>query len=362
MAENSKIEWCDHTFNPWVGCTKVSPACDHCYAEGWAKRTGQAHLWDGDRRRTSAANWRQPILWNRKAKAAGVRARVFCASLADVFDNQVPAEWRRDLFDLIAETQHLDWLLLTKRPQNIARMIDDAARQREHLNPNYLWPWPNVWFGTTAENQEEADRRIPHLLSVPATKRFLSCEPLLGPVNIARWLPGSYECGAECGFRSATAPPAERCNHCEWEGEGAGEFCPECGGQDWTHVCPDCCSNVNTGHPDTPHINWVIVGGESGLNARPMHPDWPRSLLDQCQKARVPFFFKQWGEWAPYQDHCAWYQTARHSLPMLNWNGKAWTNEDLTDMPPDVLRVGKKRAGAMLDGREWREMPGEAAR
>lgn len=209
MAENSGIEWTDHTFNPWVGCTKVSPACDHCYAEGWAKRTGQSALWAGERRRTSEANWRDPLRWNRKAEAAGVRHRVFCASLADVADNKVPAEWRRDLFDLIAETPHLDWLLLTKRPQNIGKMVNYAARQRETLNPNYLWPWPNVWLGTTVENQEEADRRIPHLLAIPARVLFLSVEPMLGPVRPE--LDGIHWviCGGESG-------PGARPMHPDW--------------------------------------------------------------------------------------------------------------------------------------------------
>jgi protein gp37 len=150
MAETSKIEWTDATFNPWVGCTKISPACDHCYAEGWAKRAGNPELWQGERRRTSVANWRMPVKLNAKAMAEGRRRRVFCASLADVFDNQVPAEWRADLWALIRATPMLDWQLLTKRPQNIARM----------LPANWGKGWPNVWLGTTVENQTEANRRI----------------------------------------------------------------------------------------------------------------------------------------------------------------------------------------------------------
>jgi protein gp37 len=163
VAENSKIEWTDHTFNPWVGCTKVSPACDHCYAEGWAKRTGQAGLWNGERRRTSTANWRLPYKWNNAAPLSGPRPRVFCASLADVFDNQAAPEWRRDLWWLIRETPNLDWLLLTKRPQNIVKMLPD----------NWGEGYPNVWLGTTVENQTEAGRRIVALLEVPAVIHFL---------------------------------------------------------------------------------------------------------------------------------------------------------------------------------------------
>jgi protein gp37 len=234
---NSKIEWCDHTFNPWVGCTKISPACDHCYAEGWAKRTGGAALWQGERRRTSVQNWRQPLKWDRAAASAGVRAKVFCASLADVFDNQVPQEWRTDLWALIRSTPHLDWLLLTKRPQNIEKFVP------------FDWPdtgYQNVWLGTTVENQAEADRRIPHLLSVPARVRFLSCEPLLGSIEFS-----------DVSRRSDAARML--------------------------------------GKPALSGIHWVIAGGESGPGARPMHPAWARSLRDQCKAASVAFFMKQMG-------------------------------------------------------------------
>lgn len=206
MAENSKIEWTDHTFNPWVGCTKISPGCDHCYAEGWAKRTGGAALWQGERRRTTPDNWRKPLKWNAASFAANrsrpltglVRPRVFCASLADVFDNQVPDEWRRDLICLIADTPWLDWLLLTKRPQLVERMMPDRR-----------WSgWDHIWLGTTAENQAEADRRIPHLRAAPARTRFLSCEPLLEPVtpDLAGidWL----ICGGESGGGARNMDPA----------------------------------------------------------------------------------------------------------------------------------------------------------
>ena len=144
MAENTKIEWADHTFNPWTGCTKVGPGCDHCYAEGWAKRSGQVQWGHGAaRRRTSEANWKQPMRWNAEAERIGVRYRVFCASLADVFDNEVPAEWRADLFDLIAKTPNLDWLLVTKRVGNVERMVMDALRTmfiRTNQEPP-TWPW-----------------------------------------------------------------------------------------------------------------------------------------------------------------------------------------------------------------------------
>ena len=312
MGEATKIEWCDATFNAWVGCTKVSPACDHCYAEGWAKRTGHPELWQGDRRRTTSTNWREPIKWNKRAGAEGRRLRVFCSSLADVFDNQVPTRWRDDLWHRIEQTPNLDWLLLTKRPQNIAKMLPDP---RTGVKP---WGdgWPNVWLGTTVENQTEADRRIPHLLAASACVRFLSCEPLLGPVDLSRWLDRTV----------------------------AGRFHAE------------------------PILDWIITGGESGPGARPAHPHWFRSLRDQCQAAGVPFFFKQWGEWAPGE--CAgngqtrtervatlWEETAK----VARWDFGTITpkqGEELhTDDAPDVWRLGKKQAGAMLDGREWREFP-----
>src|ERR1700760_2747316 len=136
-----------YSFNPWVGCTKISPACDHCYAESWAKRTGNAALWNGERRRTTPLNWLQPLKWNRDARSSGVRRKVFCASLADVFDNQVPTLWRDDLWRLVYGTPDLDWILLTKRPQNISKMLPNHGGRP--------WPWPNVWLGTTVENQGE---------------------------------------------------------------------------------------------------------------------------------------------------------------------------------------------------------------
>ena len=207
MAENTKIEWATHTFNPFVGCTKVSPACDHCYAESWAKRTGQPQLWSGERRRTTESNWRQPLKWNSEARKSGTRPRVFCASLADVFDNQVPDEWRADLWRLIDRTPHLDWLLLTKRPQNIKKMLPNLGAT---FPP---WPWPHVWLGTTAESREELARRRGHLLNIDAAVHFLSCEPLLERV----WLPAKDTywhaldwviCGGESGGNARMMDPA----------------------------------------------------------------------------------------------------------------------------------------------------------
>ena len=332
MGENSRIEWCDHTFNPWLGCAKVSPACDNCYAEALMRRTGHPELWEGERRRTSPENWRLPPRWNKKAETAEIRPKVFCASMADIFDNKIPRRWRDDLWHLIAQTPHLDWLLLSKRPQNIAAMLPGASIGA----PEWGEGWPNVWLGTTVENQEEADRRIPRLLAVPAARHFLSCEPLLGPVDL--------------------------------EAVKAPSYVDEDDADGWTFDC------LNTGDyyrlngkegGEGPYrsasIDWVITGGETGPNARPSHPKWFQSLRDQCAAPDVPFFFKQWGEWTPGLN--VERQTGR--VRTAHWINDQWafSNEDLArtdghiDDEPDLYRVGKKKAGAFLDGHEHREFP-----
>lgn len=301
MAENSKIEWTHHTFNPWQGCQKVGPGCDHCYAEARDMRFTGGSMWGAHapRKRTSAANWRQPLKWDRDAAAAGERRRVFCASLADVFDNHasIQPDWRDDLWRLIEATPNLDWMLLTKRPGNIGNMLP-VPFDFERL-------YPNVWLGCTIVNQAEADRDIPKLLAVDAKVRFLSMEPLLGPVDL----------------RST----ADDC-------------------------LDDLCG-------DRAAIDLVIVGGESGPGARPMHPDWARSLRDQCQAAGVAFHFKQWGEWQP-RDRC---------LPRADGEVTVWPNgstgggnaNDNGGAGWPSLRLGKKRAGRLLDGRTWDLMPGD---
>ena len=227
MAEHSTIEWTNHTFNPWWGCTKVSPACDHCYAEVWAKRTGH-DVWGakGQRRFLSDATWEQPLRWDRAAARSGRRMRVFCASMADVFEWGHGLRAARDrLWALIERTPHLDWLLLTKRPHLVRRLAPWNGR----------WP-AHVWLGTTVENQRFAAKRIPFLLDIPCRVRFLSCEPLLGPVDLSGWID---------------------------------------------------------------ELHWVIAGGESGGGARPTHPGWIRGLREQCIDAGVAFHFKQWGVWRP---------------------------------------------------------------
>lgn len=250
MSETTKIEWCDSTFNPWIGCTKVSVAaqggggCDGCYAHVAAPvrvLRGRGHETFGPgapRQRTSADYWKQPLRWNAGAaefKAQhGRRRRVFCASLADVFDNEVDPQWRDDLWTLIRATPAIDWLLLTKRIGNAARMLPCSP-------DSFGTALPNVWLGATVVNQAEVDRDVPKLLKIYAAQWFLSIEPMLGPITLRRFL-----------------------------GQGFG-----------------------------PAPTWVIAGGESGPQARPADPDWFRSLRDECGAVGVPLLFKQWGEHAP---------------------------------------------------------------
>jgi len=262
MGEVTKISWTDSSFNPWIGCTKVGPGCDNCYAEALMdKRFGRVAWGPGQtRQRTSAANWQQPLLWEKEHEAFalmhGRRRRVFCASLSDVFDNEVPEHWRWDLFRLIGATPHLDWLLLTKRIGNVLHMLNSAASAVDNdFVGSATWarePWPNVWIGATVVNQAEADRDIPKLLQIPAAVRFLSIEPMLGPINLT-----------EIPLQLVRVHDGKRVS---------GYTTPLDGG-----------------------IDWVIVGGESGANARPMQREWAESLRDQCAAAGVPFFFKQWG-------------------------------------------------------------------
>ena len=315
MAENSKIEWTDHTFNPWRGCTKVSPACDLCYAETMSKRNPAVlGVWGkyGTRAIAAESYWKLPEQWNRKAEKEGVRKRVFCASLADVFegnDTMPESAWpdvyraRYRLFDLIQATPHLDWLLLTKRPELVTSTLSDQG-----IYGTLSKVMPNVWIGTTVENQKYADERIPHLLKIPAKVRFLSIEPLLGPIDFYK--------------TSEVWPPDV--NH-PWRNE-----------------------------PILHGIHWVIVGGESGgQKARPMDPAWVRSLRDQCVSAGVPFHFKQWGEWVDEMHEAV--DTQRHAM------SDAFVTL-IEDEGPDYLgfymaRVGKQLAGRELDGRTWDEVP-----
>jgi len=308
MSENSKIEWCHHTFNPWIGCTKVGPGCDNCYAEADFDKRRHVVQWGAGqpRKRTAMSTWAMPLRWNAKAERLGVRYRVFCASLADVFDNEVPAEWRHDLFDLIERTPHLDWLLVTKRIGNVRQMIPDRW--------SVCMP-PNLWLGITVVNQAEADRDIPKLLGLKVSVRFLSMEPLLGPVDLR--------------FHVFSEP--------------TGNFRTHAGKR-----------QMELRKPVDGGLHWVIVGGESGPGARPMHPQWARALRDQCAAAGVPFLFKQHGEWLA-TDFCD-DDTAmipNKSVVYVRLDGSFHDGSEGVDFfggDQETAWVGKKAAGRLLDG------------
>lgn len=290
MGQHSKIEWCHHTVNFWWGCAFAElldgshrEECTRCYAKAWAKYAGKGRAtWGKDGLRWLRVREAMAEMDRLDASAGkrGVRERVFINSMSDAFEGRADlAPARSQLWKACESAKHLDVLLLTKRPQNVLGMVPQA----------WLPDWPaHVWIGTTVGTKRAADECVPELLKIPARVRFLSCEPLLEAVRGLNWLPGD-EFTTSDGSRHRRAVNA-------WPG-----------------------------------IHWVIAGGESGPGARPMHPDWVRSLRDQCQAAKVPFLFKQWGEHGPIYD-------ARGRE-----NGFA--------------RIGKKTAGRMLDGRTWDEVP-----
>lgn len=353
-------------FNPWRGCTKVSPGCANCYADDLSRRNPrQLGVWGPNGKRVAAAEsyWAQPLKWNDRARERRLmydrhpeigepdrRPRVFCASLADVFEDWpgevhdvhghrlminrrgafvpdgglVPGDrpatlddLRSRLFDLIGRTPELDWLLLTKRPENVEPALR-RIRTDVHtwgtgnltywdLITTYGCPIENLWLGVSAEDQQRAAERVPRLLRVPAVVHFVSAEPLLGPLDLSPWL---------------------------WSGHDRA-------GMDTQYFAP---------LPGTPaaevwaeKVRWVIAGGESGPAARPVNPWWVRSLRNQCEAAGCAFFFKQWGEYGPTQVKSVRFVSVPSGVPM--------------DEPAAMFRVGKKEAGRELDGREWSELP-----
>lgn len=317
MAEKTAISWCDHTWNPWIGCQKVSPACDGCYAENlMATRMGRVE-WGGPgkgagtRARTSPHTWNDPFRWQRKAEAAGTRPFVFCASLADIFDNQVPAEWRRDAFDVMRRTPRLVYLLLTKRPSMIAKLAAEAGGLPS-----------NAAIGTTVEDQDRGINLFSLAIAARATRplfTFSSFEPLLGAVDPTRVVLG----------------------------ESAAEFFghPEIRSVRFLFDALRGAPSINL-----PPLGWAITGGETDQGAhraRPTHPDWFRSLRDQAAAAGVPFHHKQNGEWMSCGD---WYDTHPESLPICTWDVNQWTDDGSREHLEWVARVGKTRAGRLLDG------------
>jgi len=295
MAEHSAIEWTDHTWSPWIGCTKVSPACDGCYAEHLMDTRMGRVTWGphGERSRTSAGYWRKPLAWNKQAAKAGRMLRVF-PSLCDPFDNQADPAVRREWFDLVRATPNLLWLALTKRPQNIVAMADAAGGLPS-----------NMALGTTCEDQKRADINVRALLNAARdlcpVLTFVSAEPLLGPINFTRISYGTV--GGHTVLRDALKAS------------------------------------------DIERIEWVITGGETDQGAhkaRPSHPDWYRAIRDACEAARVPYLHKQNGEWVDAETY--------PSEIVEDFDVRGLHEQG-------AVRVGKRAAGRLLDGVEHNGMP-----
>lgn len=302
---NTKIEWAEKTWNPITGCTKISPGCANCYAERMSKRLAGRCGYDKDNpfqvtlhvdRLDEPLKWRKPQM-------------VFVCSMGDLFHELVPFPQIKEIWNIMAKAQKHTFLVLTKRSKRMLEFTQWMAGA-DHISTA---EWPrNVWLGVTAENQEKANERIPILLQIPAAKRFVSVEPMLGSVDLEDWFESS-------------------------------QFCNACGSVQLETDDTSCrrCGDIRT-RPGKNGLDWVICGGETGPGARPMHPDWARSLRDQCVSAGVPFFFKQQGEWGytPYGN-----RKGMNPYESIRLNG------DL------LFRCGKKFAGRNLDGREWNERP-----
>ncbi len=355
----TSIEWTDMSVNPIRArkmdgsnrtpghfCQKISPGCANCYSSRMQVRFGMAPFPGVTR---SPADMGEELFLDEGVLRSILRrkkpARIFWCDMTDLFGDWVPDEWIDRCFAVMALTPHLTHQVLTKRPERMAdymrgRDWSNAANwahdtfiepleQALHLEGEIVPPLPNVWLGTSIENEATADERYGHLISTPAAVRFLSCEPLLGPIDLEL----SYSCPSCEGVGGGRNFSSVSLDDGAWN-------CDRCGG---------------TGHAPFNFIHWVICGGESGPNARPMHPDWARSLRDQCQNAGVPYFFKQWGEWVPGQlvPHVGWkWQTAD--------GNRAWqmpTRSIVVGTACDAERVGKKAAGRLLDGRTWDEYP-----
>lgn len=347
MADKSKIEWTDATVNFWWGCTKVGPGCDNCYAETWDKRTGGAHFGQA-----------QPRRWIKSAVATLENLNqtrpgswVFIQSMSDLFDNEVPLPWFETAWAAICAATELRVQIVTKRLPMVEKRLAQIGAT--------FWP-EHVGLIATVCNQVEADRDVPRLLKLKAERRVpwvgLSMEPLLGPVDLT--LEGLA------------------CLPCPNAADGLN--------MDPTTGAYECCSRCDhTGIGDEWGLDWVIVGGESGPHARPMHPDWARSLRDQCVAAGVAFHFKQWGEWGSGSVNISTGEPVFRAFPdFQTWVNKAstWINGGIcldakgrqcrtgADMmrardegafPVTIMhRVGKKAAGRTLDGRTWDQMPG----
>lgn len=326
----TKIEWAEETWNPVTGCSPMSEGCRNCYAERMSKRlAGRCGYPADDPFKVTMHEDRlgEPLRWKKPR-------RVFVCSMGDLFHEDVPHEFIDYVFAVMGRSQQHTFILLTKRPERMREYLQ-AGRYQQILNiayrlkfrpeglgkgidnPKDMRWWPNVWLGVTAENQQRADERIPILLQIPAAKRFVSVEPMLGPLDLTnirfdKWTVMNLLEG--CGITNR----------------------PGYMGQSLPNVH---CNK----------IDWVICGGETGPGARPMHPDWARSLRNQCITADVPFWFKQWGEWSP---------TPAKDVPVRGClDGGRFHYGSNPSVGLAMYRVGKKAAGRLLDGQEWQQMP-----
>ncbi|MCE6073421.1 phage Gp37/Gp68 family protein [Agrobacterium vitis] len=388
MADNTKIEWTDATWNPITGCSIVSPGCTNCYAmklagtrlqhhpsrAGLTKDSKAGPVWTGEVRFN--AQWlTEPLKWKRPRM-------IFVCAHGDLFAEGVPHEWIDQVFAVMALAPHHTFQVLTKRPERMRdyligdlnasndephqphqRILDQAYKligNADRFSPIALHlraiceasdpplPLPNVWLGVSVEDQARAEQRIPILLDTPAAVRWISAEPLLGGLDLTDMCQGNWFFDALRGTR-------------------------------W-HDDPEFTSRVEQ---FARGLDWVVAGGESGRNARPMHPDWARSLRDQCTAAGVPFLFKQWGEWAPvpwklervegetdqsYIDRseaeCSQFAVSKTGY-IHEMDHKPWSCERVLPQPAThqaIKRLGKKAAGRLLDGVEHNGFPvGRAA-
>lgn len=375
MTQQTKIEWTDFTVNFWEGCQKVGPGCDHCYAEVRdARFTGGRHWGPRAPRRKVKGGIAKLRKINRDAEKFhaehGHWPRVFCSSLSDIFDNAVDQVWRTEAFKELASATNTRPQLLTKRVGNVFQMIPPAWASKQ------TGGWPqHIGMMITVVNQAEADRDIPKLLDLKARLGIpwvgLSMEPLLGSVDLTRWIAtANVNCKA-CG-KPFWLHDADPCSHAKW---GSWTLaCPSCGDcrctpgggktpfptipEGWIKKAVGRFDHIHPTIPVRSALDWVIVGGESGHQARPTHPDWIRSLRDQCEVSGTPFLFKQWGERAPTVRSDEIDQ--RCTMPGQNRNLWAWSDgmsKDSWRVGPVSVRIGNARAGRLLDGREHNGVP-----
>lgn len=318
MSTTTGIEWTDSTWNPVTGCTEVSPGCDHCYAKTFAERwrgTPGHHFENGFDVQLRPDKLDLPLRWRKPRK-------VFVNSMSDLFHDHVPDIYIAGVFAVMARAPQHTFQLLTKRHGRMRSLLNEHDFPARVIGSDEIpWPLPNVWLGVSAENQQWADIRIPALLDTPAAVRFVSAEPLLGPLDLTEWIgcPHDSLSGVDV---TALDNPKKR-----WR-------------------CDQCCASVIDGTVENVGLHWIIVGGESGRNDRPMQAQWVRSIRDQCQASGVAFFFKQWGETVPLSQ-----MTEAAAQRWFDYHGgEVWPEESL-------WRVGKKAAGRELDGRTWDEYP-----